>query len=220
MAIGDRVVSMGSVLLPAAVVSVAMALAVAPLSLASDKLKAPGTVKGQRTTIMVLPDAETDEYKYQRLEILDNGEVTCRNLRLKGAISAPVVGHVRFGTVAFDSCVYLGQRARLNTSSCEIVITSGGLGTFTSHKGKKCNVRVEVPGCTVYLGKGPFLELGYRSYGSPRETTALTAPVPIGGTAIGSGCLTPGPHAIAQYKGYLRFQGWRNGVQKPFIVIL
>lgn len=217
----DRMVSRLSVLSLAVAVSVAASgLAAAPLSWATDKLAAPGAAKGQETTITVKPDDEAGKYERQGLDIFENGAVTCERLELKGAIFAPVVGHITFTTVDIGSCTYLGSRARLNTSSCNIVITSGGLGKLTSREGGSCNLRVEVPNCTVHLGKGPFLELGYHNVGSPAETAALTEPVAIGGTAIGVACLSPGPLAIGQYRGYLRLAGSRNGAKKPFIVIL
>jgi hypothetical protein len=219
-AVKDWVVSRGWLMPVIAVAIVLGGLTAVPLSWATDKLAAPGTVKGQETKITVRPDGEAGEYRHQSFDILDNGAVSCGRLEFTGAIFAPVVGHVTFRTVEFDSCVYLGSPARLNTSSCEVIITSGGLGTLTSREGGICNLRVEAPGCTVSLGKGPFLELGYHNFGSPSETTALTEPVGIGGTAAGAGCLSPGPSAIAEYKGYLRLGGSRNGVKKPFIVIL
>jgi hypothetical protein len=195
-------------------------LAAIPFARASDKLSAPGAMRGEKTTVTVKPDDEAGKYRRQSLDILDNGAATCGQLELRGAIFAPVVGHITFMTVDFGSCVYLGSRARLNTSSCDVVITSAGLGKLTSSKGGKCDLRVEAPGCTVHLGKGPFLELGYHNVGSPPETTALTEPVAIGGTAIGAACLTPGPSAIGQYRGYLRLGGSRNGTKQPFTVIL
>ena len=76
-----------------------------------------------------------------------------------------------------------------------------------------------MPGCTVHLGQGAF----------SRSATAISVLPPnhspdrtdrLGGTAIGAGCLTPGPWAIAEYGGYLRLAGTRDGAQKPFTVIL
>lgn len=206
--------------LAGAVSVAAMGLAAPPPSQATDKLAAPGAVKGQETTVTVRPDGEAGAYERQSLDILGNGTVTCGRLELQGAIFARVVGHITFTTVDLGSCVYLGNRARLNTSSCDVVITSGGLGKFTSQESGRCNLRIEVPNCIIHLGRGPFLELGYHNFGSPTETTALTEPVPIGGTAIGAACPSPGPSAIAQYRGYLRLGASRGGTRKPFIVIL
>ncbi len=219
--IGDRTGSRMSRFLLAVAMSVAVCgLAAAPLARATDKLAAPGAVKGQKTTITVRPDGEAGSFGHQRLEVLHNGSVTCRGLELKGAIFARVVGHVTFAAIDFGSCFYLGNRARLNTSSCDIVITSGGLGMLTNRENGRCDLRIEVPGCTIQLGKGPFLELGYHNVGSPFETTALTEPAAIGGTAIGIACLSSGPSAIGQYKGYLRLSASRHGRKKPFTVIL
>jgi hypothetical protein len=221
VAIRARMVSRVSRLSLAIAVSVAVwGLTAAPLSWATDKLAAPGAAKGQETTITVRPDGEAGEFGRQGIDILHNGTVTCGRLELKSAIFARVIGHITFPTVEFGSCVYLGNRARLNRSSCDVVITSGGLGKFTSRDGKRCDFRIEVPGCTVHLGKGPFLELGYHNTGSPAETTALTEPYPFGGTAVGAACLSPGPSAIGQYRGYLRLAASRNGAKKPFTVIL
>jgi hypothetical protein len=206
--------------LAVAVSAAVWGLAAPPPSWAADKLTAPGAAKGQETTITVRPDGEAGKYGRQSLDILDNGTATCGRLEFKGAIFARVVGHIAFTTVEFGSCVYLGNRARLNTASCEVVITSGGLGKLRSHEHGRCDLRVEVPGCTVHLGKGPFLELGYHNVGSPKETTALTEAVAIGGTAIGAACQFPGSSAIAQYSGYLRLGASRNGAKEPFTVIL
>lgn len=139
---------------------------------------------------------------------------------MRGAIFAPVVGHVTFRTMGFDNCAYLGKRANLNTASCEIEITSGGLGILASRKGGRCDLRVEAPGCLVHLGKGPFIEVGYHNVGKPVETTGLTEPIAIGGTAIGVGCVSPGPFAIGQYRGDFRLAAARNGVEKPFVIVL
>jgi hypothetical protein len=211
---------MHRVLLAVAVSAAIWGVAAVPPSWATDKLAAPGAAKGQETTITARPDSEAGEFRRQALDILENGVVTCGRFELKGAIFAPVVGHITFTTVDFGSCVYLGNRARLNTSSCDVVITSGGLGKLTSREGGSCDLRIEVPGCTVHLGNGPFLELGYHNVGSPAETTALTESVGIGGTAIGIACLSPGPSAIGRYRGYLRLTASRNGAKKPFTVIL
>ena len=202
-------------------ISVAVwAAAFASLAHAADKLAAPGAVRGQRTTITVKADAEAGQFERQTLDILGNGEATCRGLDLTGAIFAPVIGHVTFTTVDFGFCVYLGSPARVNSSSCDVLITSGGLGKLTSRAGGKCDLRIEVPGCTVHLGKGPFLELGYHNVGSPAEVTALTEPVAFGGTAIGAACQSPGSSALARYTGYLRLIGSRDGAKTPFTVIL
>ncbi len=219
--IGEQMASRMPRLSLAIAVAVAVwSLAAVPPSWAADKLSAPGAAKGQETTVTVRADAEAGELKRQSLDILHNGAVTCRRVELKGAIFERVVKHVAFTTLDFGSCVYLGRRARLNTSSCAVVITGGGLGTLTSRKGGKCDLRIEIPNCTIHLGKGPFLELGYHNVGSPAETTALTEPVGIGGTAIGIGCLLPGPSAIGQYRGYLRLTASRSGERAPFIVIV
>ena len=195
-------------------------LAAASLSSATDKLAAPDAAEGEETTITVRPDGEAGEYGRQSIELLRNGAASCGRFEARGAVFARVVGHVTFATVDFGSCAYLGNRARLNTSSCDLVITSGGLGTFTNDKVGRCDLKIEIPGCTVHLGKGPFLELGYHNVGSPAETTALTEPIPIRGTAIGAACLDPGTSAIGQYRGYLRLAGSRGGEKKPFTVIL
>lgn len=217
----DQMVSRVFILSLAAALSVAVCgLAAAPLAWATDKLAAPGAAKGEETTVTVKPDGEAGKFERQSLDILGNGAATCAHLELKGAIFARVVGHITFTTVDFGSCVYLGNRAHLNTSSCDVVITSGGLGKLTSREGGRCDLRIEILGCTIHLGRGPFLELGYHNVGSPAETTALTEPVAIGGTAIGAACLSPGPSAIGQYRGYLRLGASRNGTQKPFTVIL
>jgi hypothetical protein len=196
-------------------------LVAAPLSWGvSDKLSAPGTVKGQETTVTVKADGDAGKFRRQSLEIFRNGTATCEGFELQGAIFAPVVGHIDFTTVDFGSCIYLGRRAHLNASSCDVVVTSAGLGKLTRRNGERCDLRLEIPGCTIHFGKGPFLELGYHNEGSPAETTALTEPVPIGGIAIGPACLLPGPSAIGQYSGYLRLAGSRNGMKQPFIVIV
>lgn len=195
------------------------AWAAAPPASATDKMAAPGAVRGERTTIVVRPDAEAAKLGLQQLEILENGSASCRRLRLRGAIAAPVVGHVTFPDVAIGSCLYLGMPARLNTSSCEVVITSGGLGKFAS-RGGRCHVRLEAPGCTVHLGKGPFLQLGYHNEGAPSEITALTEPIAIGATAVGAICPVPGPAKYVQYRGYLRLGATRDGERKPFRVTL
>ncbi len=220
-ALTDLKVAWKSILSLAAAVLVAIwSLAPPPCAQATDKLAAPGAVKGQETTVTVRPDGEAGEFERQGLEILNNGTVTCGEVELTGTIFARVIGHVTFKAVHFGACVYLGQPARLNTSSCDVVITSGGLGKFTNRENAKCNVRVEILNCIIHLGKGPFLELGYHNVGSPSVTTAVTEPRGIGGFARGVGCLSPGPDAIAQYRGYLNFSASRNGAKKPFTVIL
>jgi hypothetical protein len=203
-----------------AVAAVAWAATASTSWALDDKMKAPGAVKGEETSVFVKPDAAAGELGRQGFEILGNDSLACDRVDLRGAIFAPIVGRVTFRSVEFGDCTYLGMDARLNTTSCEVPITSGGLGRFMDAGTGTCSVKIEAPGCTIHLGKGPFLELGYHNEGAPIEITALTEPIPIGGTAVGPVCPSPGPDAIAQYHGYLRFGASRDGEQEHFTVIL
>lgn len=207
-------------LLAAVVSVVSWCLLVAPSSRAADKFAAPRAPQGDRTAVTVRKDYGAGEHRHQSIQILENGKVVCQRVEFRGAIFARVVGHVTLTTVGFDSCVYLGRRAELNASSCGAIVTSGGLAKFTNRGSARCDLRVEVPGCTVHLGKGSFLELGYNNVNSATETTGLTEPIPFGGTAIGAACLSPGPSAIGEYSGYLRLAASRDGAKKPIIIIL
>lgn len=185
-----------------------------------DRMRAPGAVEGERTRVFVRPDATAGQFSEQRFDVVGNGSLACDEVGLRGAIFAPIVGHVTFRRVAFGACSYLGMEARLNTTSCQVEITSGGLGRFMDARSGSCNVRIEAPGCTIHLGKGPFLELGYHNEGSPHEITALTEPVAILATATGPICPSPGAKAIVQYHGYLKIGASRDGGRVPFTVIL
>jgi hypothetical protein len=88
-------------------------------------------------------------------------------------------------------------------------------------------LRIEGRGCTIHLGRGAFVGLGYHTVGvvenkphPPAKVTAISEPSAIGGRAVGVGCLHPGPDAIAAYSGHLLFSGSRGGVAVPFKVIL
>lgn len=205
-----------------AIAAVAVAVAATAPSAAAigDRMRAPGAAEGEETKVFVKPDASAGQFGEQRFDVFGNGSLVCDEVDLRGAIFAPIVGHVPFRSVEFGACSYLGMSARLNTASCEVEITSGGLGRFMDAKSGSCNVRIEAPGCAIQLGKGPFLELGYHNEGSPREITALTEPDPIVAIATGPVCPSPGPEAIVQYHGYLTIGGARDGERVPFTVII
>lgn len=194
--------------------------ATASLASGADRLNAPGSRKGETTEITVRADPEAGDFAQQRIDILENGTVTCDGLELRGRLTQPIVKEVTLTDLDFGACIYIGMSARVNASSCHIIISGAGLGRLVSHGDTRCNLRIETPGCTIHLGKGPFLHLGYHNFRSPREVTALTEPLPIGGVAIGLLCFSTGPFAIGQYKGYLRMGGIRSGEKVPFRVIL
>lgn len=206
--------------LAVAAIAVACAAMAPSAEAIGDRMRAPDAVPGEETQVFVKPDATAGQFSEQRFDVFGNGSLVCDEVDLRGAIFAPIVGHVPFRSVRFGACSYLGMNARLNTASCEVEITSGGLGRFMDAKSGSCNVRIEAPGCTIHLGKGPFIELGYHNEGNPREITALTEPDPIVAKATGALCPSPGPEAIVQYHGYLKIGGARDGKRVPFTVII
>jgi hypothetical protein len=201
----------------AVLVAVLVALgccAVVPVARATDKFRARGAAEGQRTAITAKSEGP------QSLDILYNGIVSCGGFRFHGAIVGSVVGRVKFTSGEYGSCVYLGSRARMNVSSCEIVIYSGGRQKFIDRGGERCDVRVEGFACTVHLGDGDMLGIGWGNTGSPAEITGRSEPIGIGATAVGVGCPSPGPSAIGQYSGSLLLGGSRGGIARPFKIIL
>jgi hypothetical protein len=217
----NRMVRRMSILSLVLAVSIAgWGLLTASRSQASDKFVVSEATAGQETAIAVRRDVQAGESGRQSLDILYNGTATCGSFDLEGTVHARVVRHLIFTAVHFGSCVYLGSPARFNTSSCGFLITGSGMGSLTSQGSGRCDLRVEIPGCTVHLGKGLFFKLGYHVIGTPDILEARTESVPTGGIAIGAACLSPGPSAIGQYTGYLLISASRDGVKRPLIVIL
>jgi len=197
------------------------ALATTTGASAADRFFMPGVETGEKTTIMARPDGEAGAFAHQKIEILNNSTLACEDPELSGAMRGRVVKQLDFTKLDFGACTYMSMPARLNTSSCAAVIYGVGLGRLTSRGSGRCDLRIEAPGCVIHLGRGLFVRVGFHNFGAGHdEITVLTEPIPIGGTARGTLCLTPGPLAIGTYSGYLRFSASRGGERTKLNVIL
>jgi hypothetical protein len=187
---------------------------------AADEFTAPGARVGEATTVTATADPEAGEFAHPRVDVSGNGAIACGGLTLRGSVSHPVLKLVEFSSIDLSPCTYLGMPARVSASSCALVVTGEGRGKLVSTGAGDCSLRLGVPGCTVSLGPGLLLSLGFHNTGSPREITALTESVGLQAAVVGAGCPTPGGDGFAEFEGYLLLQGARHGERAPFTVII
>lgn len=207
----------------------ALALTISSPAAAADKFFLAGATSNEASAIVAFPNEEVGELAAQQIHVFGNGTVTCEDLEMAasltgrvgrgqvhgGDLKGVVVHQMELTDIDFSGCVQLGMPARVDASSCDLVITGSGRGTLV---GKGCDLTISIPGCNVHLGAGPFMTLGYTNRDDPADIAAITEPVAIGGTAVGAGCPTPGPEASGQHTGYLRFSASRDGEDVAFEV--